>query len=90
MCCGEEHGHHHGHHHRHHDHGCRCGEDSRCECEREDERGQCECGSCCKEDGGFRRRYKTRAEQIAELEAYLADLKAEVQAAEERLGELRG
>ena len=86
MCCGERH----GHHHRHHHHGCRCGEGGRCECEREDggwhDRRDC----CCGEGGGFRRRYKTRAEQIAELETYLADLKAEVQAAEERLRELRG
>ncbi len=86
MCCGERH----GHHHRHHHHGCRCGEGGRCECEREDGGGHGERYCCCSEDGGFRRRYKTRAEQIAELETYLADLKAEVQAAEERLGVLRG
>ena len=40
-------------------------------------------------DGGFRRRYQTKGEQISELEGYLAELKAEVQAVEERLADLR-
>ena len=48
----------------------------------------CNCGSgcdcdCCGEGTRFPRRYLTKAEQIAELEAYLADLKLEVQAVEE-------
>lgn len=50
----------------------------------------CACGCDCHGDGGFRRRYKTKAEQIVELESYVSELKAETQAAEERLAELRG
>jgi hypothetical protein len=77
MCCNEGHEHCH-HHHRHH--GCRCGESRNCES------SGCECG--CGNDG-FRRHYQTKAEQIAELEEYLGALKAEVQAVEERLVDLR-
>lgn len=57
--------------------------------------GDCECGcgagSCgCDAGGGrgFHRRYSTKAEQLTELEAYLVELKAEVQAVEERLADL--
>ena len=57
---------------------------------------QCDCqcdsgqgGSCGCEGSGFERRYQTKAEQINELEAYLADLKLEVQAVEERLADLK-
>ena len=58
-----------------------------CEC---GEGGGCECGcECCGGGERFPRRYLTKAEQIAELEAYLADLKLEVQAVEERLADLR-
>ncbi len=51
--------------------------------------GDCECG--CGEHGehAFERRYQTKAEQITELEAYLGELKVEVQAVEERLADLR-
>ena len=59
-----------------------CGDPHDCRCE--DDRS-CSCGGA----GGFRRRYQTRAEQIAELESYLQDLKAEVQAVEEHLADLR-
>ena len=48
--------------------------------------GGCECGGHA---GHFERRYQTKAEQIAELENYLKDLKLEVQAVEERLTDLR-
>jgi hypothetical protein len=45
---------------------------------------------CCETGiGSFHRRYRTRAERIADLEAYLTDLKAEVQAVEGHLNELR-
>jgi len=37
----------------------------------------------------FQRRYQTKAEQIEELEGYLSDLKAEIQAVEERLVDLK-
>jgi len=49
----------------------------------------CDCGCECCGGGRFHRRYQTKAEQIAELEAYLAELKTEVQAVEERLADLR-
>ncbi len=77
MCCNEGHGHRHGHH-RHH--GCGCSES--CDCGG----GDCQCGCG---NGGFRRRYQTKAEQIGELEEYLNELKAEVQAVEEQLADLR-
>jgi hypothetical protein len=59
------------------DQGCNCGGDGGC---------NCECGGHA---GHFERRYQTKAEQIAELEAYLNELKTEVQAVEEHLGDLR-
>jgi hypothetical protein len=77
MCCNEGHGHHHG---RHHGGGCEGGGCS-CSCGGGSE---CECGN-----SGFERHFQTKAEQIAELEEYLGDLKAEVQAVEERLADLR-
>jgi hypothetical protein len=47
-----------------------------------------DCG--CREAGyGFRRQHWSKAEKIARLEVYLAELKAEAQAVEERLNELR-
>lgn len=73
--------------------------DETCECKHEhcecDE--NCSCGCNCNHNCGcdccgghhFHRRYQTKAEQIAELEAYLAELKLEVQAVEERLADLR-
>jgi hypothetical protein len=57
---------------------CDCG----CNCD-------CDCGCECCGGGRFHRRYQTKTEQIAELEAYLAELKTEVQAVEERLADLR-
>jgi hypothetical protein len=58
---------------------CGCG----CEGECSD---TCECG--CNQEH-FERRYQTKAEKIAELEAYLSELKLEVQAVEEHLADLR-
>jgi hypothetical protein len=66
--------------HGHESCGCQCG----CHCCHQ----HAHAGGCC-QDSGFQRRYQTKAEQIAELEAYLAELKAEVQAVEERLADLR-
>ena len=60
---------------------CAC-EDDACDCGSE-----CSC-DCCGE-GHFQRRFQTRAEQVAVLESYLAELKLEVQAVEEHLAELR-
>jgi len=45
-------------------------------------------GGCCTPGHGVRR-FFTREEIIAELEQYLAELRAEVKGAEERLAELR-
>jgi hypothetical protein len=64
---------------------CDCKKDA-CDCGE----GGCDCGcECCGGEGGFQRRYLTKAEQAVELEAYLAELKLEVQAVEERLEDLR-
>ena len=67
---------------------CTCGSDCSCECCE-----GCSCGCSCCGGGsceqGFKRRYQTRAEQFAELEGYLKDLKDEVQAVEERLADLK-
>jgi hypothetical protein len=64
-----------------------CDEDS-CSCDCGD--GGCNCGcECCGDGHHFHRRYQTKAEQIAELEAYLAELRLEVQAVEERLTDLK-
>jgi len=61
---------------------CECGGSCGCHC-------GCDCGCECGNDHHFHRRYQTKAEQIAELEAYLAELRLEVQAVEERLADLR-
>lgn len=70
---------------------CNCGEsiENQCCCEEGGRGVACSCGECCCGNGGnFQRRYKTKAEQIAELEGYLSELRLEVQAVEERLADL--
>ena len=63
---------------------CNC-KDGGCECG-----SGCDCGCECGGGGGhFQRRFQTKAEQIEELESYLAELKLEVQAVEEHLADLR-
>jgi hypothetical protein len=62
---------------------CNCESDQGCDC---DSGCGCDCGGHA---GHFERRYQTKAEQIAELEAYLGELKTEVQAVEEHLADLR-
>jgi hypothetical protein len=62
---------------------CQTGETCDCDCHSD---GGCECGC---HGGHFERRYQTRTEKIADLEAYLAELKLEVQAVEEHLADLR-
>jgi hypothetical protein len=64
---------------------CDCQSDQECSCGCDGGCG-CECGGHA---GHFERRYQTKAEQIAELEAYLGELKTEVQAVEEHLADLR-
>jgi len=62
---------------------------NQCDCQSEHS-GSCGCGCECHGHGqGFERRYQTRAEKIAELEAYLSELQTEVQAVEEHLADLR-
>ena len=63
--------------------------DKQCDCQSDHE---CDCGCGCEcggHAGHFERRYQTKAEQIGELEAYLNELKTEVQAVEEHLADLR-
>ena len=61
-----------------------------CGCHSDQESGcSCGCGGHGGHGGRFERRYQTKAEQIGELEAYLSELKAEVQAVEEHLANLR-
>ena len=78
--------------------GCQCGGDCDCESKQGGHDcgcgGKCDCGGChCGQDcgcgGHFQRRFRTKAEQITELEAYLGELKLEVQAVEEMLADLR-
>jgi hypothetical protein len=67
-----------------HDESCHCG-DGVCSCT-----DGCRCGcESCQGASRFQRRFQTKAEQIEELEAYLAELKLELQAVEERLADLR-
>ena len=61
--------------------------DKDCDCK--DDACDCGCDCDCCSDGGFERRFLTKAEQIEELEEYLAELKLEVQAVEEHLADLR-
>ena len=61
--------------------GCHSDQESGCG------EGGCECG--CGGSHSHIRQYQTKAEQTAELEAYLRELKMEVQAVEERLADLR-
>ncbi len=71
---------------------CECGEGCSCGCECNCHGGcncGCDCGCHCCGGHRFQRRYQTKAEQIADLEAYLAELKLEVQAVEERLADLK-
>ena len=72
-----------------HEEKCNCDGGS-CECEDEC-RGGCGCNCGCDCCGGdhFQRRYQTKAEQVSNLESYLADLRLEVQAVEEHLADLK-
>jgi hypothetical protein len=64
--------------------------DKTCDCKN----GNCDCRCSCGRDGcggehRFERSYQTKAEQNTELEAYLSELKLEVQAVEEHLADLK-
>ncbi len=67
-------------------HSCGCDSEHDCDCGHGEGEGGCQCG--CHSGHSFERRFQTKAEQIAELEAYLAELKTEVQAVEEHLADL--
>lgn len=82
----------HGHGHGKHHGGCQCDcDDHACECGcHESAHGHHHGEECaCERGEKFERRYATRAERIAQLEAYLKDLKTEIQAVEEHLAELK-
>ncbi|MBM3151527.1 MAG: hypothetical protein FJZ96_04870 [Chloroflexi bacterium] len=73
------------------DEKCDCKEGI-CDCKEGGRSCGCNCGCCCDCGKGghqFQRRYQTKAEQVAELEAYLSGLKLELQAVEERLAGLK-
>jgi hypothetical protein len=81
------HGGSHREHHGSHEVECDCHEEREGEC-------QCNAGECgCHGDSGdefhFERRFVTRSERIAQLEAYLEDLQAEAQAVQERIAEMK-
>ena len=91
--CGGQHGH--GQEHGggcgcsrgHHSEGC-CS----CGCHHG---GDCRCGGSCachagSRERGFQRRFRTREEQITELETYLMELEAEAQGVREAIAGLRG
>ena len=96
--CGHGRGHHgececHGSRHGEHHGDCDCESEGAggCECGGHEGHGECECG-CHEGEGGemhFERHFVTRAERIAELEAYLQDLKNEAQGVEERIAEIK-
>lgn len=70
-----------------HDESCDCKGD---QCGGREECGcGCSCGCDCCGGHHFHRRFQTKAEQVEELESYLADLRLEVQAVEERLADLK-
>jgi hypothetical protein len=59
-------------------------------CDCKDDACDCDCGcECCGGGHHFHRRYQTKAEQITALEAYLNELRLEVQAVEEQLADLK-
>jgi hypothetical protein len=105
MCHCETGGQHHHQHHGQHcechsedesQAGCQCGcSGERGGCCSGGGHGACRCdggqGGCCCDGGhgGFRRRYRSKAETVAQLESYLTELKAEAQAVEERIKEIR-
>ena len=89
-CCGEG--------HRQHSYGC--GHGSECHCGRHHGWGntsQCCCGGghsergCCREHPvRFHRQFRSKEDEMADLEQYLKDLEAEANGVRERLAELKG
>ena len=72
-----------------HEEKCKCEEEA-CDCEQDCTcGGGSNCGCDCCGGGHFQRRFQTKAEQIEALEAYLKELRLEVQAVEEHLADLK-
>ena len=70
------------HHGSHHENSDCCGSGH--------QKGQGHHGSeCCCSSGGYRRRFMTRAERIAGLEEYQAELTKELEAVAETIQELK-
>jgi hypothetical protein len=105
MCEGNHHGWEHGHGHHGGSCGCGGGHHEQaetCDCgcggpggSHGHEAGSCGCHDshdcgCGGHGHGFQRRYQTKEERIAELEAYLRELEAEAQGVREAIAELRG
>jgi hypothetical protein len=99
MC---EHGEHHRHqdcgcgerHEKHHEGGCECGASGARAFRPHHHGDSCRCACGCHADPWsaehtFWRRFATREERIAWLERYLKELRAEAQAVEERITELK-
>ena len=78
-CCGEGHA----------QHGCDCGGHSRHECNCGCY-SQCGCGCSGERPLRFQRRFRSRDDDVADLEQYLKDLEAEAKGVRERLAEVRG
>ena len=93
----------HGEHHRHQGCGCEAHspEQERCECGCGERHAfhprHHHARACCgaphggpwEREGVFWRRFATREERIAWLEQYLGELRAEAQAVEERIAEMK-
>jgi len=93
------HGGRHGEHHEEQGCDCDCHSEHECECGchgggcgEHQGRGECECNCHERSESTeihFERRFATRAERIAQLEAYLKDLQTEAKAVEERIAEMK-
>jgi hypothetical protein len=55
----------------------------------ESEQSTCECGGSCGCGNGHQAEYISREDYISRLEQYLVDLKAEIQAVEAELADIR-
>jgi len=87
-------GHHHGEGYGCGQHGSHAYHEGDCGCGCSQHHGHhtwrhCHCCCCQPVEGHFRRRFRSRAEQIAELEEYLKELEAEAQGVREALEALR-
>lgn len=59
------------------------------EAETFEDQGTCACGGSCGCENGHQAEYVSREDYITRLEQYLVDLKAEIQAVEAELAEMR-